>query len=185
MRVTSTYTDSRRQALLILGDGSRDRLVLLHAFSKLDGERFELVHPEPPIGPKRTGLSALEALAIAVDKLKVEASVFVIDREHVEGPEEVERALKAYGFEVRGLRPIGDRAFKLDLTRGDKAVKLYVAIAGRTKCMEEDLEELANMYGVACHRAHEVKELFRRASRKDVAKAFDYLAAIVEDIRGS
>ena len=183
MHIVTTYTDSRRQALLILGDGPRDRLILLHALNKLDGELIELVHPEPPIGPRRTGLSALEALAVALDKLKIEVAVFIVDREHVGGLRDVEQALKSYGFTVRELKPIGDRAFKLDLVRGARAVRLYVGVAGRARCMDEDLGELASRYGVECRRAHEVRELFRRASRGDVARSFSYLASIVDGLK--
>ena len=82
MHLTSTYTDSQRQALLILGDGSRDKAILTYAFNKLDGEDIMLAHPEPPIGLRRTGLSALEALTTALDKFKVKVAVLIIDREH-------------------------------------------------------------------------------------------------------
>ena len=83
MHLTSMYIDSSKQALMILGDGSRDRVILKYALEKLNGERVELAYPEAPLFFRRKGLHALEALALALDKFRVKVSVFIVDREHV------------------------------------------------------------------------------------------------------
>ena len=50
------------------------------------------------------------------------------------------------------------------LARGGKVVKLYVALSGRARSIEEDLKELARITGhrLVGFRAHEISELFRR-----------------------
>jgi len=189
MEVSNAFTDSIKQVLTIIGNGLFDERVLEFVAVKLNGSSYSFVLPSLPID-RKTGLAALESLLVLLDKgVKVKVSMFFIDKEHVKSSENIEDWLKAHGFHIVRSRVLGRRAIMYVLMRGNKQVRLYIALSGRRRSVEEDI---ATLYGLVYKRrikadkarlkGKNLKELISKASYKDVEKSFSGLARIIKEV---
>ena len=185
MRYASGGFEGREdQVLLILGDGARDEKVVSYVAPRFNGTKCSITSirlPSPDM-PRKTGLNALESLILLLDKFKVKRALFLIDKEHVPSIDDVKDWLIGHGCSVEERMKTSE-ALILNLTRGAKETVLYVAIAGREKRIEEDIESLAQqIYGQAAPKqAHrKIKKLIEKASISQISKAFKGLSTVLK-----
>ena len=169
-----SFTGGDSQVLLVIGDGSSEEKVLRWAAPLFNGGTISIAYPSPPpIGAKLTGLSALETLVKLLNGgLDVKHTLFVLDREHLSSLSDLERWLVNHGFSIEWKEEDREgRAAKLRLARGHRVLNLYVAIMGKNRCLEEEVEEFnSRMLGVKDRRLR--REAFEKARRRDIEACF-------------
>ena len=174
----SDRLSSEEDVLVLLGNGLRDEKLLRALAPRLDGKQVTLAitRISPMIG-RKTGLAALEGLSATLHAgYRVGRALFVVDREHVENLESIEERLRMYGFEARWIERRGDYGATLDLIRRQHRVKLFIAVAGRKKSLNEELEELANQVYKegsdvpANLKRIKIKELISKATLREIER---------------
>jgi len=186
LRVTEYLSSEAGCVLAIIGNGRWDSLVLREVASKLNGHRgASLALTQLPL-TERKGLSALEGMVELLNRgYRVEAVLLLVDKEHVASFKAVEDWLRKRGFDVAYLQELGPKAAVLEASRGHHRLKVYLAVAGDSKSMEEDVEKLTRE---VCRKEvgelemASLKRLIQRASVDQVRRAFDGLAKALEAI---
>jgi hypothetical protein len=182
LEVSENFTDVKRQALLVTGDGTFDIRFLTLILKKLNGKEPFLVSPSFPL-PNRerriTGLDALRTIALLLGKFNIRACLFCIDKEHIEQMENIEEMLGKYGFQLMEFQEISlSRTYKISVQRGGRALKIILVIFGRETKLEEDIEELARLCGCELPntRISTIKRiLLPRATIMHIKRAFSHL----------
>ena len=185
------------QILVIIGDG-RERYLLEDIAQKFNGKALTLaLVSKPLIDEGKKGKAALEGLPSLLHvSYRVEKVLFLIDREHVESKTEIEEELKKYGFIINNSQELAENAWLVEATHGAKTVRIYVAVAGKTKSMNEELEELAKIQ--ATKKGHKVtdikymlrstaniRRLIKSANREDLEKSLKALSYILGYLESS
>ena len=184
MRCVAGFHRGGDQVLLVVGDGRSEEKVLTWVAPLFDGSSTSIAYPSPPPLRRRlTGLSALESLIALLDQgFEVKYVLFVLDREHLSSLNEVCEWLAEHGFTVvKEEEGVEGRAARLRLARGHKLLTLYLAIMGRERRLEEEVEEFnVKVLGLRTGRLR--KEAFARSTRRDVEECFKALAWALRDI---
>jgi len=184
LRVVGYLSPEAKCLLAVVGDGPRDALILREVASKLNGHRgASLALTQLPL-TERKGLSALEGVVELLNRgYRVEGVLLLVDKEHVASFKAVEDWLRKRGFDTAYLQELGPKAAVLEASRGHRRLKVYLAVAGDSKSMEEDVEKLIRK--VCREEVGELettllKRLIQRASVDQVRRAFDGLAKALE-----
>ena len=204
MRVVSgEHVEVNVVAYAIIGDGARDERIFRAIAEKFNHTKVIRI-PQVPRGVRPSGpcglkglAGCIEVIAACVDKTNVKTYICIIDREHI-GPEdsvekELRRVLTTRGFVIESREQLGFGAWLVRTVRSGKAVQLYIAILGYSKCIEENLAELIKLlYGQVIEPnkcsikrwldEHNLRDedLVRRASKQALKEAFSSIVAIVD-----
>lgn len=199
MEFSETLKPTGEQIFVILGDGLFEEKLLRRMVPIFNGKKRQLAVTKLPIIErtkryiKKTGLAALEALSCALHLgYKIELALFLVDREHVDEEDsriKIEEELIKWGFKVEEFSRPRAEVLVFGLRHGVDRVRLYVAVAGREKNIEEEVAQLcAEVYREeirpAAIKRIKLKELFRRADRASIRKSFRGLAYILEALDG-
>ncbi len=141
--------------LLLIGNGSFDEKVLEMLFPKLDGLKHSIAFPALPKPYRRkTGFRGIiDALSHIIHhiihvSIKPRKVLIVIDHEHLGEEIDLEEIIREKGFDILESISLENKAFKYILTRGGFRFTLYIAVMGKTKSIEENIEMLEKLiYG--------------------------------------
>jgi hypothetical protein len=186
MKLTQLFEYGDRQVLIIIGDGTFEEKLLRALAPKFNGMKYSLALSLTPVG-KRTGLAALQGLVLTLDKgYKVTKALFIVDKEHVTGFDDIKGKLEEHGFKIEGCKRLGNKAELLRLSRGSSEVDLYVVIAGCTKNIEEEVMKLAGkVYGKKIERPEDIggiKALIEEADVPTIKETLEGIASALQDI---
>ena len=190
MQVSSKLEAEGQQVAVILGNGKYDQKVLRAVAPKFNGKDINLAITSVPLPVKR-GLSALEGLISLLDlEYRVEKALYLVDKEHVASIEEIKERLRFHGCDVESSKKsLNDKAAIFDFTRGSRRVKLYAAIAGTTKSIDEEMTCLARkVYGKQFELSEvkgiNLRRLMRKVNKKTIRAALKGLGFILQSIEG-
>ncbi|MCL7388995.1 MAG: hypothetical protein LZ173_03550 [Thaumarchaeota archaeon] len=132
------------QAYVIFGNGALDKRVFKTIASKFNHK----VVLSTPFIEHLTGLSeALKAIIKLMDYITLPFTyIIVIDCEHVESEEYLRGVTKEYGFEIKDFTKIDEYAYMLEVKRGVKTSKIYMAINGFKKSIEENPAQVIELF---------------------------------------
>ena len=194
MRFSEKLKPEDLQFLVVLGDGKYERRILRYILPKFDGRNVTLSIPSLPRGvmtAKKTGLAVLESLITLLNlRYSFNRVIFLVDREHISGMDEIDEWLKEHGcvIDSRVMLNSNKGAAIYHITHGDHEFELYVALAGRHKCIEEELFELAGrVYGKSFDKRRIksprfIKRLIEKAGAEDIKKCLRNLSIILQKI---
>jgi hypothetical protein len=181
-----------KQIFIILGNGHTEEKILRYLAPKFDGTQYSLVYTSLPIQmkyEKRTGLSAIKALASALTfGCRIRKCLFLIDREHIPNSEVIVKEFSEYGFKIEKCEEMEDKVKIFRLTRGPLTVdKFYLIVAGETKSIDEELVSLARQVYKKDLKIDDfkwrLKELFNKATLEQVANTLRGLYIVLRKIR--
>jgi len=185
MKFTPSFEGGEHQVLLIFGDGRKDEKLVRLATPKFNGKSLllcSLSHPLPRRKP--TGASALEGLILIMDKgFIVRKALFYVDREHIRSFEVVKEWLKGHGFTIEKEERLSDDVVFLSLARGYRKLGLYVALAGKVKNLNEEVEDLVEriLGEEAARKAWRyLKAAINRASQQDIFISVKGLSVVIK-----
>lgn len=185
------YKPDGKQVFVIIGDGTLEEKLLRAIAPKFNGAVCTLVLTSPPLPVgKKTGIAALEGLASTLDKgYKVDKAIYLVDKEHVASLNEIKEELKGYGFVIEGCEKLGEKSASLDLSRGHVRLKLYVAIGGDNKSIDEELAKLAtNLYNKEVKPEDvkrgkiKIKGLISEATIDAIKRSLEGLASVLQSV---
>jgi len=135
---------------VLTGDGISEKHVLEALAEKYDGKGKVLFFPRLTISlMPGSGLNALKAVKIYVEKYGVMHSLFLVDREKFREKEnvgeKVEEALRSFGINVRNIESFqkhGRHSQFVKISVGKHEATLYVVVFGERKSIQEDIVKL-------------------------------------------
>ena len=187
MKFSQIFKPSDSHVLLIIGDGLREEKLIRCITPKFDGGKCILSMPGLPGHFRvRKGVSALEGLIHTLMRCKVDKALYIVDKEHVTNPDEVNRWLKQHGCKVEEHGRIREGVGWLRFTYGPRKIKLYIVIAGHRKSMDEEIEKLAGeVYDKEIKpenvKSLNIKQMLKKANIK-VIKKYLGLASALQDL---
>ncbi len=139
------FEQGKADFIVILGDGSFDKKVLMGIARKLDGKNISLGIPSI-IFQRKTGLRAIDALKTYIGKSRISSYIFMTDRDVFKyNPiNEIHSYLNSIGIEVINWHLIKE-AYLHECRLGNNAFKLYSIIAGSTTFIEEEIAKLLEL----------------------------------------
>ena len=189
MRTSTTFKGGKSEILVILGDGRYEERILTYISPKFDDENVVLAIPSLPL-PRKTGLAMLEGLvSILHAGYRLQAALFIIDKEHVPDIGRIEDKLRSMGCHIRSHEILLDgKGLIYDLLHGVHEVRLYVVIAGEATCMNEEVAKLATKiyrkeFSKEDAKRVKFKELIRRAGMDAIKESLKGLSTILQRIK--
>jgi hypothetical protein len=186
---------------VLTGNGRREQQMLTALAEKFNGDRKILFFPRLPIHPRPgSGLAALKAVKTYL-KYKITRTLFLIDKEHFDEEnisKKLESALKSFGIDVQSLKPspsLREVALIINGLVGHRKVKIYTAILGTEKSMEECIAKLIELelrikidpnkraisIALRKHKTN-INTLLAKAQSKNLTTAFPSLTFILRAI---
>jgi len=185
----------RAHVYVLVGDGGRDVRILTAVAERYNHGKVLRVPRTPTTAG--TGLdSVIRALAKLLDaRVVIDKYLILIDREHVKSLKDVKGKFTSYGFEVLSVEDLNEASWVLKVRRGAKVIKVYVAVLGLSKRVEENLAKLIKLtYGDDVEgskesvnkwlKEHGMKnsELVSKASRQQIEKALPTLTQTLKKL---
>ena len=133
---------------VLTGNGRREHRILKAIAKKYDGSEKLLYFPRRPGYLPGAKLSVLRVVKVYVSRYKINNFLCLIDKEHFTGTDiekEVEEKIREFGIEVTQIQRFNantENAIYLNGIVGTRNFTLWMIIAGKEKCMEENLAKL-------------------------------------------
>ena len=133
---------------VLTGNGRREYRMLRAITKKYDGSEKLLYFPRRPGYLPGAKLSVLQVVKVYVSKYKINNFLCIIDKEHfteTDIEKEVKEKIREFGIEVTQIQMFDantENAIYLNGTVGPHNFILWMVIAGKEKCIEEDLAKL-------------------------------------------
>jgi len=133
---------------VLTGNGRREYRILKAIAKKYDGSEKLLYFPRRPGYLPGAKLSVLRVVKVYVSRYKINNFLCLIDKEHFTGTDiekEVEEKIREFGIEVTQIQRFNantENAIYLNGIVGTRNFTLWMIIAGKEKCMEENLAKL-------------------------------------------
>jgi len=133
---------------VLTGNGRREYRILKAIAKKYDGNEKLLYFPRRPGYLPGAKLSVLRVVKVYVSRYKINNFLCLIDKEHFTGTDiekEVEEKIREFGIEVTQIQRFNanaENAIYLNGIVGTRNFTLWMIIAGKEKCMEENLAKL-------------------------------------------
>jgi len=133
---------------VLTGNGRREHRILKAIAKKYDGSKKLLYFPRRPGYLPGAKLSVLRVVKVYVSRYKINNFLCLIDKEHFTGTDiekEVEEKIREFGIEVTQIQRFNantENAIYLNGIVGTRNFTLWMIIAGKEKCMEENLAKL-------------------------------------------
>ena len=133
---------------VLTGNGRREYRILKAIAKKYDGSEKLLYFPRRPGYLPGAKLSVLRVVKVYVSRYKINNFLCLIDKEHFTGTDiekEVKEKIREFGIEVTQIQRFNvntENAIYLNGIVGTRNFTLWMIIAGKEKCMEENLAKL-------------------------------------------
>ena len=133
---------------VLTGNGRREYRILKAIAKKYDGREKLLYFPRRPGYLPGAKFSVLRVVKVYVSRYKINNFLCLIDKEHFTGTDiekEVEEKIREFGIEVTQIQRFNantENAIYLNGIVGTRNFTLWMIIAGKEKCMEENLAKL-------------------------------------------
>lgn len=180
--------------ILLTGDGKLEQKVLRVLCSRFNAEKsnkyiLSISFRESlsrNVKYEKKGLASLEVIKILTRY--AENFLWTCDMEHVkpgEWLEQVKEKLREHGFTDIKVENEMTRAARLGVELAGRKIRLWVAITGESKSIEEDLEKLSE--GIPRNqrlrfREREVEQIIRQADDERLRYALPSLTSVLEDM---
>ena len=194
-------------AVVLIGDGKTEKVILEPLAERHNGAQKILLVPSSPLHWKKEnaardcGLSALQAMKIYLDKYRLSRSLFLVDKEHFEDPDDIRsslgNALRLFGITVTDadVEDLGEQAYQIRGSVGGREVTVGAVVFGERKCIEENIALLiklewgievepdkAAIHNVMCERECSLRDLVRKAHERNLVQAFPGLINALKKI---
>ena len=175
---------------VLTGNGRREYRILKAIAKKYDGSEKLLYFPRRPGYLPGAKLSVLRVVKVYVSRYKINNFLCLIDKEHFTGTDiekEVEEKIREFGIEVTQIQRFNantENAIYLNGIVGTRNFTLWMIIAGKEKCMEENLAKLIEIkFG---EKIEPTKSNITEALRKHDMDAEKLLASVsIEQLKQS
>ena len=175
---------------VLTGNGRREHRILKAIAKKYDGSEKLLYFPRRPGYLPGAKLSVLRVVKVYVSRYKINNFLCLIDKEHFMGTDiekEVEEKIREFGIEVTQIQRFNantENAIYLNGIVGTRNFTLWMIIAGKEKCMEENLAKLIEIkFG---EKIEPTKSNITEALRKHDMDAEKLLASVsIEQLKQS
>lgn len=151
MDISNFFGPYGKQILVIMGDGSLEKRVISELAPRFDGTGCRLVFTQlPPPYQVKKGLCALEALTFILHLgYRANEILFVVDKEHVDiNLKGLIKRLEESGSMINEVKEIGENAWLIIGLHGSSPFSLYIAVAGKEKSMDEEVQEFGRALGL-------------------------------------